>query len=69
MGVTVALGPPGNRLVVLVQVMQRGRAGVRGSGATGALEAAVRDVSVTALTHSGKTQANMCETELKITNN
>lgn len=59
-GVAVAVGPPGNRLVVLVHVMQRGRAGVRGPGAAGALEAAVRDVSVTALTHSRRTHAGTC---------
>lgn len=48
--VAMAVGPSGNWLLLLMHVMQRGRAGVGGSGAARTLETAVRDVSVTALT-------------------
>lgn len=61
MGVAVAVGPPGNWLVILMHVMQRGRARVRGPGAAGALQAAVRDVSVTTLTQSRRTHAGTCK--------
>lgn len=54
MGVAVAVGASGCRSVVIVRVMQRRRAGMRGPGTARALEAAVREVAMTTLEITGK---------------
>ena len=45
----MAVGPPGDGLVVIVRVVERRRAGVGGPGAACTLETAVRELPVTTL--------------------